>query len=106
VAKWQAFGWPVQEIDGHDPAQIGKALDQAEATRGAPTLIVAHTIKGKGVSFMENNPEWHGKAPKPEEAVTAIREILGVSEAAWAGYLAGDPAIRAIVDELTALGKK
>ena len=92
LAKWQSFDWPVLEIDGHDVAQIGKALDQAEATRGAPTLIVAHTVKGKGVSFMENNPEWHGKAPKPEEAVTAIREILGVSEAAWAGYLAGDPA--------------
>jgi transketolase len=106
LAKWQSFDWPVLEIDGHDVAQIGKALDQAEATRGAPTLIVAHTIKGKGVSFMENNPEWHGKAPKPEEAVAAIREILGVSEAAWAGYLAGDPATRAIVDELRALDRK
>jgi len=106
LAKWQSFDWPVLEINGHDVTQIGKALDQAEARRGAPTLIVAHTVKGKGVSFMENSPEWHGKSPKPEEAVTAIREILGVSEAAWAGYLAGDPAIRAIVDELTALGKK
>ena len=106
LAKWQSFDWPVLEINGHDVTQIGKALDQAEARRGAPTLIVAHTIKGKGVSFMENNPEWHGKAPKPEEAVTAIREILGVSEAAWAGYLAGDAATAALVDELTALGKK
>ncbi len=106
MAKWQSFGWPVLEIDGHDLTQIGKALDQAEATRGAPTLIVAHTVKGKGVSFMENNPEWHGKSPKPEEAVAAIREILGVSEAAWADYLAGDAGTRAIVDELRALDKK
>jgi transketolase len=103
LAKWQGFGWPVQEIDGHDLAQIGKALDQAQATRGTPSLIVAHTVKGKGVSFMENNPEWHGKSPKPEEAVAAIREILGVSEAAWTEYLATDRTTRAIVDELRAL---
>ena len=106
VAKWQAFGWPVLEIDGHDLAQIDKALDQAEATRGRPTLIVAHTVKGKGVSFMENNPEWHGKSPKPAEAVAAIREILGVSEAAWDDYLATDRTARALVDELRALDKK
>jgi transketolase len=106
VAKWQSFGWPVLEIDGHDLAHIDKALDQAEATRGVPTFIVAHTVKGKGVSFMENNPEWHGKAPKPEEAITAIREILGVSEAAWSDYLVTDRATRAIVDELRALDKK
>jgi transketolase len=106
VDKWKAFGWPVIEIDGHDLAQIDKALDQAEATHGGPTLIVAHTVKGKGVSFMENNPEWHGKSPKPEEAVAAIREILGVTEAAWPDYLATDTATRAIVDELRALGKK
>jgi len=106
VAKWQAFGWPVLEIDGHDTDQIGKALDAAEATRGTPTFIVAHTVKGKGVSFMENDPEWHGKAPKPAEAIRAIREILGVSEAAWDDYLKTDPATRAIVDELAALEKK
>ena len=106
LAKWQSFDWPVLEIDGHDIAQIDKALDQAEGRRGVPTLIVAHTVKGKGVSFMENNPEWHGKSPKPEEAIAAIREILGVSESAWPGYLAGDAATRAIVDELRALEKK
>jgi transketolase len=103
LAKWQAFGWPVLEIDGHDLGQIGKALDQAEATRGGPSLIVAHTVKGKGVAFMENNPEWHGKAPKPGEAVAAIREILGVSEAAWTDYLGTDRSTRDIVDELRAL---
>jgi transketolase len=98
VAKWQSFGWPVLEIDGHSMDQLGKALDQAEATKGRPTLVVAHTVKGKGVSFMENNPEWHGKSPKPAEAIAAIREILGVSEA--------DPTTAALVNELRALEKK
>jgi transketolase len=106
TAKWQSFGWPVVEIDGHDVAQISKALDQAEATTGGPTFIVAHTVKGKGVSFMENDPEWHGKAPKPAEAIKAIREVLGVSEGAWGAYLKTDSATRAIVDELAALEKK
>jgi len=105
-AKWKAFGWPVIEIDGHDTAQIKKALDEAEATRGGPTFIVAHTVKGKGVSFMENNVEWHGKAPKPAEAVEAIREILGVSPAAWDDHLRTDTATRRLVDELRALEKK
>src|SRR2546425_9871269 len=101
-----ALGWPVLEIDGHDTDQINKALDQAEAPRGAPTFVVAHPVKGKGVSFMENAPEWHGKAPKPAEAIRAIREILGVGEAAWDDYLKTDPATRAIVDELAALETK
>jgi transketolase len=106
IAKWQAFGWPVIEIDGHDFAQITKALVQAEANRGAPTFVVAHTVKGKGVSFMENEPEWHGKAPKPAEAIAAIREVLGISEGAWEDYVKTDSAMRAIVDELSALEKK
>ena len=105
LAKWQAFGWAVIEIDGHDFAQIGKALDQAAATVG-PVIVVAHTVKGKGVSFMENDPEWHGKAPKPAEAIQAIREILGVGDAAWDGYLAKNPGTRGLVDELSALEKK
>jgi transketolase len=103
VDKWKAFGWPALEIDGHDFEQLAKALDQAEATRGTPSLIVAHTVKGKGVSFMENNPEWHGKSPKPAEAVAALREILGVPDTAWDAHLAADAATRAIVDELRAL---
>jgi transketolase len=106
AAKWKAFRWPVIEIDGHDVGQIRKALDEAEATRGVPTFIIAHTVKGKGVSFMENNVEWHGKAPKPAEAFQAIREILGVAEAAWADYLVTDTTTRALVDELRALEKK
>ena len=105
VAKWQGFGWPVLEIDGHSLDQIGKALDQAEATKGRPTLVVAHTVKGKGVSFMENNPEWHGKAPKPAEAIAAIREILDVTEPAWDDYLRTDRSAAAIVSELRALEK-
>ena len=106
VGKWQSFGWPVIEIDGHSMDQIGKALDQAEATIGRPTLIVAHTVKGKGVSFMENNPEWHGKSPKPAEAIIAIREILGVTEPAWDEYLRTDRATADIVNELRALETK
>ena len=106
VNKWQTFGWPVIEIDGHSIDQLGKALDQAEATRGRPTLVVAHTVKGKGVSFMENNPEWHGKSPRPAEAIAAIREILGVSEPAWDEYLRTDPTTAALVNELRALEKK
>ena len=94
--KLKAFGWPVLEVNGHDIPQIDKALDQAEATKGGPTFIVAHTVKGKGVSFMENDPEWHGKAPKPEEAVRAIQEIVGSPVPAWA-----EP----IIAELSALGK-
>jgi transketolase len=104
VEKWKAFGWPVVEIDGHDFAQIDKALDQAEAVHHAPTVVVAHTIKGKGVSFMENDPAWHGKAPKPAEAVQAIREILGVAPSEWAAHLNADARTRAIVDEIAALG--
>lgn len=106
AAKWQAFGWPVLEIDGHKIADIEKALEQAEAHRGKPFCIVAHTVKGKGVSFMENNPEWHGKSPKPAEAIAAIREILGVPERGWAEHLGRDAATRAMVDELSALERK
>ena len=106
VGKWQSFGWPVLEVDGHSMDQLGKALDQAEAIKGRPTLVVAHTVKGKGVSFMENNPEWHGKSPKPAEAIAAIREILGVTEPAWDDYLKTDHATAAVVSELRALDKK
>ena len=97
VDKLKSFGWPVLDINGHDLAQIDKALDQAEATKGAPTYIVAHTVKGKGVSFMENDPEWHGKAPKPSEAIEAIREVVGEPVPA---------AVQPILDELKALEKK
>lgn len=73
--KWIAFNWHVQEIDGNDISQILTALDKTRSIMGKPHLIIAHTIKGKGVSFMENKIEWHGKAPTKEEAGWAIREI-------------------------------
>jgi transketolase len=74
--KWRAFSWHVIECDGHDLEEIFAALDEAEATKGGPTTIVAHTVKGKGVSFMENSTEWHGKVPNAEQAKQAIEEIL------------------------------
>jgi len=75
VDKWRAFGWHVIEIDGHDMAQVVEALEKAPTVKGKPTLILANTVKGKGVSFMENNPVWHGRAPTLEEAQQALREI-------------------------------
>ncbi len=73
--KWRAFGWHTIEIDGHDWAAIHDALHEAENTKGRPTCIVAHTIKGKGVSFMENNPKFHGMAPTPAEMELALKEL-------------------------------
>lgn len=73
--KFKAFGWNVIEIDGHDYDQIFAALDNAKDTIAKPTIIIAKTIKGKGVSFMENNAGWHGKAPSEEEMKKAIVEI-------------------------------
>jgi transketolase len=73
--KWRAFGWHTIEVDGHDFVAIQKAFDEAEATKGKPTCIVAHTIKGKGVSFMENNPKFHGTAPTPDEVKLALQEL-------------------------------
>jgi len=73
--KWQAFGWHVIVIDGHDYRQLMDALDEAESVKGRPTYIVANTVKGKGVSFMENVVHWHGVAPKREEADRAVMEL-------------------------------
>jgi transketolase len=73
--KWQAFGWNTTDIDGHDFSQILSACQKAEKTEGKPTVVIAHTVKGKGVSFMENNVAFHGKAPTPEEAEKALREL-------------------------------
>ena len=66
--KWRAFGWNVIEIDGHRIEQINDALSKALSTKGVPTMIIARTIKGKAVEHMEDNPKWHGQAPKPEIA--------------------------------------
>ena len=77
--KWRAFGWNVLEIDGHDMAQVVEALEMAKETKGVPTAIIAMTTKGKGVSFMENVPKWHGAAPCDEEAIIALNDIKGVA---------------------------
>jgi len=73
--KWQAFGWHVVEVDGHDLAQLIRAFDQAKSIKGQPTVIIAHTVKGKGVSFMENNADFHGKAPSAAEVEIALKEL-------------------------------
>jgi len=73
--KWESFGWHAIEVDGHDLGQIFDALDEAEKTKGKPTLIIAHTVKGKGVSFIENKVGWHGIAPKPDELERALKEL-------------------------------
>ncbi len=73
--KWRAFGWHVVEVDGHDMEEIVEALEASKASTGKPTMIIAHTVKGKGVSFMENVADWHGKAPCQEEAEIALEEI-------------------------------
>jgi transketolase len=75
AAKYAAFGWEVLRIDGHDMSQIVDALEQARAVAGKPVVILADTIKGKGVSFMENQPGWHGKAPNREELTKALEDL-------------------------------
>lgn len=75
--KFESFGWHVIKIDGHSFEEIFKALDEAKNIKGKPSIIVAKTIKGKGVSFMEDQVGWHGKAPTEEEALKAIDELGG-----------------------------
>jgi transketolase len=73
--KWLAFGWYIIEIDGHNIPEILDAFSQAKKIKGKPTIIIAHTTKGKGVSFMENVVGFHGKAPTREEAKKALKEL-------------------------------
>jgi len=73
--KWAHFGWHTIETDGHDFEQLNKAFDEADTVVDRPQLIVAHTIKGKGVSFIENKAEWHGVAPKENELEKALEEL-------------------------------
>jgi len=73
--KWRAFGWRVIEVDGHDLSQLIDAFKQAKQVKGQPTVIIAHTIKGKGVSFMENKADFHGKAPNAAEVEIALKEL-------------------------------
>ncbi len=73
--KWKAFDWNVIDIDGHDMEQIVRALDEAERVKGKPSVIIARTVKGKGVSFFEGKAEYHGLAPTKEEREKALKEL-------------------------------
>jgi transketolase len=75
AAKWEAFGWAVFEIDGHDVDEIETTLNRVPFVKGKPSCIIAHTIKGKGVSFMENELLWHYRTPQGDEFTAALREI-------------------------------
>jgi len=76
VAKWQSFGWQVSEVDGHDLAALIPALQATQTIAGQPSILIAHTIKGKGVSFVEADYTFHGRALKPDQAARAREEIL------------------------------
>lgn len=73
--KWRSFGWHVIEVDGHDFGQLISALDEFDTIGDKPTFIIAHTVKGKGVSFMEGQAKWHGKAPDKEQLAAALGEL-------------------------------
>lgn len=75
-AKLKAFNWDVREINGHEHHEIKEAFEQTKYSKGQPSVIIAHTIKGKGVSFMEDNILWHYKSPNNEEYLNAINEII------------------------------
>jgi len=87
--KWRSFGWNVIEIDGHRIEQISDAIRRANQTKGLPSIIIARTIKGKGVEHMEDNPQWHGKAPKPE-IVPIIEDELESQFMIAPSIIAGD----------------
>jgi transketolase len=76
AAKWRAFGWHVEEVDGHDIGTLVQVLHGVQSVAGKPSVIIAHTVKGKGVSFVEADYHWHGKALSPEQAEKAREEIL------------------------------
>jgi transketolase len=75
--KWKAFGWNVLEIDGHNLEEIDQAFEKAASFKGQPTMIIAKTIKGKGVSYMEDCADWHGKACSVDERNKALAELSG-----------------------------
>ena len=77
-AKWRAFGWNVKEIDGHDMNDVVEGMNFLTETNDGPSILIAHTVKGKGVSFIEDNPAFHGAAPNDEQYAQALTE-LGVS---------------------------
>lgn len=73
--KWAAFGWNVIEVDGHDIAKLVSAFETFKKTQGKPSVVIAHTVKGKGISFMEGKCAWHGKAPNKEQLASALAEL-------------------------------
>lgn len=73
--KWRSFGWRVLEVDGHDTAELVDALRPSRSAQGSPTCVIAHTVKGKGISFMENSLLWHYRTPRGEEYQAAIAEL-------------------------------
>ena len=75
--KFKAFGWNTLMVDGHDMKQLCEAFEAARSCKGRPTAIIAKTVKGKGVSFMEDQAGWHGKAPNEEQAKQAVAELGG-----------------------------
>ena len=88
-AKWSAFGWHVQEVDGHSTPALAAALDAAESASSSPSVIIAHTVKGKGVSFMEDVPAWHGSVRMTEDQVSAAWDDLGIPKTEQNDLLAG-----------------
>jgi transketolase len=88
--KWRAFGWRLIEIDGHDIRQILEALAQAGRTSALPSVILAHTIKGKGVSFMEGGPLWHGSVKLSEDDTRRALEGLGLPADETQRWIHGD----------------
>jgi transketolase len=74
-AKWSAFGWEVKEVDGHSFKELIDVLGNTPLTLNKPTLIIAHTIKGKGISFIENRAEWHHRVPTDEEFIKMMEEL-------------------------------
>jgi transketolase len=75
AVKWEAFGWHALEIDGHDFIAIDQALESARTETTRPSVIVAHTVKGKGVSFMEDDNNWHYRTPNAQELAAALTEL-------------------------------
>ena len=73
--KFESFGWVVKELDGHDMAQLAESIIWADRDCGSPVALIAHTTKGKGVSYMEDNPSFHGKAPNDDELSIALEEL-------------------------------
>ncbi|MBN2377182.1 MAG: transketolase [Sedimentisphaerales bacterium] len=73
--KWQAFGWSVRQVDGHDVGQLAEVLGSVPFEEGRPSMVIAHTVKGKGISFMEDVPIWHYRLPSAEQMETACREL-------------------------------